>query len=101
MIWCEDHGDLAFYREAESETDIHLGAGDLVEFDLTTERQFRYANNPTLVADHFSTGLAEALTDAKPRQPVVQTGNGSAQIIPFETVRAGGRGPSSAMRQSV
>lgn len=103
VIWCEDHGDLAFVRETRPASDIHLGAGDLVEFDLTTERRYRYADNPILVQDHFSAGLAEALNDAQPRQPAsvprAPTAPDSAQIIPFDQLRSGGSKPEAATRK--
>ncbi len=90
VIWCEDHGDLAFYREPETGADILLGAGDLVEFELTMERQFRYARNPHLVSESVSVGLAQALSVGAPAGSLPDVGSNirvertSAEIVPFK-----------------
>ncbi len=58
VIWCEDHGDLAFYggdAQVSPETD-RLEPGDLVWFDLKVDNNLRRAINPRLVAaDEFPT----------------------------------------------
>ena len=93
VIWCEDHGDLAFYKEQDADEVIMLGAGDLVEFEVTMERQFRYVKNPQLVSDSYSSGLADALTHGSaqdafcPPQPD-RAERGSADVIPFELARS-------------
>ena len=40
VIWCEDHGNLAYYTAAEQNVHDGLGldAGDLIQFDLREER---------------------------------------------------------------
>jgi hypothetical protein len=48
VIWCEDHGDLAYYEAPER--GAHLGqfffdTGDFVEFDVTDEARMRRARN--------------------------------------------------------
>lgn len=58
VIWCEDHGDLAFYGgEAEGRAQISLmEPGDLVYFDLNEDNDLRLAVNPRLVAtDEYPT----------------------------------------------
>ena len=100
VIWCEDHGDLAFYKETEPGTEILLGAGDLVEFDVTLDRQFRFANNPRVVSDSYSSGLADALAysvDKPVLQPDVgECDNGSAQVILFDPQRSTREAPAAA-----
>lgn len=58
IIWCEDHGDLAYY-DAHQATDrgrVTLEAGDLVQFDVVEGRERRLARNPALVAGrHYPT----------------------------------------------
>lgn len=90
VIWCEDHGDLAFYRETSGNGPVALDAGDWVQFDMTTERHLRFAHNPRLVAEGVYSGLAESLsahealpnTDPTPRRI-------GADILPFLPSRAG------------
>ena len=99
VIWCEDHGDLAFYKETEPGTEVLLGAGDLVEFDIMLDRQFRFVNNPKVVSDSYSSGLADALAysaDKPLAQPDVgKCDTGSAQVIPFDRQRASSEPPAA------
>jgi len=93
VIWCEDQGDLAFYRQPGEGEGISLDAGDLVQFEMTVDRHFRFVHNPRLVAEGYHTGLADELashpgapgaidqrsrTRARPRDDRL-----SAQVIPF------------------
>lgn len=82
VIWCEDHGDLAFYRASDSGGDVSLDAGDLVQFDMTMDRDLRLAHNPRLVSEGVCANLADALgrAGAETKAPVPR---GSAEIIPF------------------
>ena len=83
VIWCEDHGDLAFYTRSQdsSAQDFLMDAGDLVQFDLTVDRHLRYAHNPRLVADGLYPDLAGTLTDVSGAQPARTE---SAEIVPFK-----------------
>ncbi|MEX0286924.1 MAG: hypothetical protein AB3N23_20150 [Paracoccaceae bacterium] len=99
VIWCEDHGDLAFYSEADCGTEVLLGAGDLVKFELSMERQFRYAHKPELVSDSFSSGLAEALLPTSQiNEQTKDRDRMSAEILPFRP-RAGRETMDIAVRQ--
>ena len=58
VIWCEDHGDLAFYGgETDSPmTGSPLAPGDLVFFELREDEKLRQAFSPRLVAvDEYPT----------------------------------------------
>ncbi|TCL09738.1 hypothetical protein BXY66_1795 [Shimia isoporae] len=60
VIWCEDHGKLAYFNgnEALQGCDSNtLGEGDLVRFDVSEERTLRYARNPTTVQRGVGYGL--------------------------------------------
>ncbi|WGW02706.1 hypothetical protein [Tropicibacter oceani] len=63
VIWCEDHGNLAFY--SGSEPSAHNGepldAGDLIQFDLREEHDFRRARNLQRVDSGFAPGLPDKL----------------------------------------
>ena len=63
VIWCEDHGDLAFYSciGASALEGQSLDAGDLVHFSIAEGEAIRVATNPTLVAEQQYPGLAERL----------------------------------------
>lgn len=69
VIWCEDHGDLAYYNgpDAEQEdpasalTGAPLDAGDLVQVDVRRTGAHRAAHNPQPVQRGYSRGLAEKL----------------------------------------
>ncbi len=63
VIWCEDHGDLAFYSgRKESVFDgPQLDAGDFVQFQLNESLDVRVALDPRLVAERQYQGLAESL----------------------------------------
>lgn len=66
VIWCEDHGDLAFFS-GDDETAMDGAAmepGDLVQFDVRSERHMRLASNPKLVATDEYPTLANDLMKA-------------------------------------
>lgn len=93
VIWCEDHGDLAFYRGAAGD-DSAMAAGDLIEFDLREERDVRlvdkprlvtHRSHPTLDADLRRAGACVGAVDRA--MPSAANSAGPARIVPFE--RAG------------
>ena len=63
VIWCEDHGDLAFYSTPEGDAvpRIFFDAGDMVSFEIKVERSMRCVTNPTLVVEKAGQSLPEAL----------------------------------------
>ena len=64
VIWCEDHGHLAYYCATHSEKNVRvqLESGDLVMFDLTGESDVRRASNPRVVAQEQFPTLVSDLT---------------------------------------
>ena len=66
VIWCEDHGDLAFYRGAAG-GDAAMSAGDLVEFDLRDAGDMRLADLPRLVTRRSHPTLSAELKKAATR----------------------------------
>jgi hypothetical protein len=84
VIWCEDHGDLAFCSDSGDETATPLDAGDWVQFDLTTDRHMRFAHNPKLIDAGVCPGLPIALEDAAQDAPGKEPlQRRSAEIITF------------------
>jgi len=63
VFWCEDHGDLAYYDASmvAAEGQNMLGAGDMVEFDLSVERKTRRAHNARVVTQRMCNGLPDDL----------------------------------------
>ena len=106
VIWCEDHGDLAFYRNTDGSREISMDAGDWVQFDMTMERRQRFAHNPKLVHEGVYPDIADALSAAPPKKPQGFGHNrqttperASARIIPFERARDFARGETDAAEQ--
>ncbi|WP_270732971.1 hypothetical protein [Shimia sp. Alg240-R146] len=67
VIWCEDHGDLAYFDGYEELRDCdiaQIGAGDLVRFDVSEGQNRRFASNPTPVGHGSFAGLPQALREA-------------------------------------
>lgn len=63
VIWCEDHGNLAFYSgpEPSAHQGVELDAGDLIQFDIREERDFRRARNLRRVDQGYAPDLPEKL----------------------------------------
>lgn len=101
VIWCEDHGDLAFYRQDVDDVPIDLDAGDWVQFDLTMESQMRFAHNPRRVSEDRYRDVAGVVSQAgagatrkPPADPPAKRWE-SAKILCFPRksgARAGGHG---------
>ncbi len=62
IIWCEDQGDLVFFRNSSDNT-LHLQKGDSVTFDLIVQEGLRYASNLRTVSQLALVELAEHLQD--------------------------------------
>lgn len=67
VVWCEDQGDLAFMGcgYAPFEDIGFFEAGDLLEFDVETDGDFRRVNNPRLVQDHNTIDISARLKCAE------------------------------------
>ena len=63
VIWCEDHGDLAYYGGSASSLfdGPVLDAGDLIEFQLLESATLRLVRNPELIAEQHAPEIAERL----------------------------------------
>src|SRR6056297_3859046 len=66
VIWCEDHGDLAFYRGGGTSAieGDPIDPGDLVQFEVSEDREMRRAIRPRLVAEDTHPTLATDLKRA-------------------------------------
>lgn len=96
VIWCEDHGDLAFFNGGDTAPEglADLDAGDLVHFDLQQEKHQRYAHNPKRIERGAYEGIAEQLQEtASPSchdrmTPSRVRADVSADVIPFARKQA-------------
>lgn len=88
VIWCEDHGDLAFFNgDGVAALDaVEFDPGDLVQFDIKQDCKVRLARNPRLVASDEYPTLARDLKSAgqAPAKAWDATRTAGAKIIPFE-----------------
>ena len=74
VIWCEDHGDLAFCHETIDDQGGILDTGDLIQFDVTLDRDMRLAQNPRKVLEGAYQGLADTLRTMPEDGPVAVAG---------------------------
>ncbi|WP_120499810.1 hypothetical protein [Roseovarius sp. EL26] len=92
VIWCEDHGDLAFLNSSvlQGHNVCKIEAGDLVQFDIADDGNMRLATNAQLVQPDAYPQLASSLkTVQDPKKAMeIETGQtGGAKVIPFGTPR--------------
>ncbi len=87
VIWCEDHGELAFWHEPgpSLHDGVVLDVGDLVDFEMSEGAQLRLARNPQRLERTQFFGLVESLREAgeAPAPGVVSADAGDARIIAF------------------
>ena len=81
VIWCEDHGNLAYYSAAEQSAHcgVALDAGDLIKFDMSESRDCRYASN----LEHVNSGYAPDIAANLQSKPVERN-----NIVQFPAGRA-------------
>lgn len=88
VIWCEDHGNLAYYTESEQSVHegIDLDAGDLIQFELKEERDVRRARNLRRVDAGFAPTIVHDLRKCRETSRPAQ---GTGEVLSFpETRRA-------------
>lgn len=85
VVWCEDQGNLAYYAAADHPDcrGVSLDAGDLIEFELTEERQVRRVTNPTLLVQDHAPQLARQLAQCANTQGTAQD-DGHSNVVPFK-----------------
>ena len=83
VIWCEDHGDLAFLSRPETAglPDVFVDVGDVVEFDLLAQRNTRRAENVKLISEARGAPAVSQLRAT--HQAVPAHMHQSAEILPF------------------
>lgn len=88
VIWCEDHGDLAFTGPLQKniEPEPALEVGDVVRFDIKCERSLRIAENITMLLENWGSGLNNTLLDLPP-EPDQTRQFGGAEVVALTTWR--------------
>ena len=95
VIWCEDQGQLAFYRPDLSKPKLsdELTVGDLVQFDLRQDETLRYAHNVHLVAGNHYKDIADNLvSNASQATYSVQRKPAPRNIIEFRKTKTTAHG---------
>ncbi|MEW9918662.1 hypothetical protein AB2B41_03550 [Marimonas sp. MJW-29] len=101
VFWCEDHGDLAYYDASrdEGKGKSAFCAGDMVEFDLSLERQVRRAHNASLIRPKVCHGLQDHLrANAKRQRAKNAAQERGGEVIAFSRKTANGSRMGSVMR---
>ena len=91
VIWCEDHGQLAFYNDhSEAVLPYAYDVGDMVQFNVTQTDGLRYATQLALVSVQEYPNLVNTLkTGSSPKtgldtQPQeINTRHGDGRVLQF------------------
>lgn len=83
VIWCEDHGDLAYYLRPENQPQVHLDAGDLIQFDVSNVNCHRRVQNPRRVVEGVFPDIAGSLQAVSAGQAENRAPRRTARIVPF------------------
>lgn len=92
VIWCEDHGDLAIYNEAEAICPCTslLGEGDLVRVEMKEKNGLRQVRSAVIIEAGHAVGLPTAIKGAATeaaasRQSAYSTRNrvSDSTVVPF------------------
>lgn len=89
VIWCEDHGKLAYFNPAVDENDSTqggesmFGVGDLIKFQVSDWCTVRRASKVQLIAAAQFPGLAGGLTVARSELNKKEQMAGLGNVISF------------------
>ncbi|MEP5151883.1 hypothetical protein [Planktotalea sp.] len=66
IIWCEDHGELAYLDQTphKAVSAERFDEGDLIQFDLALMENVRLAQNPRRIAQHYCSDLDNVVKTA-------------------------------------
>lgn len=100
VIWCEDHGDLAFLTPTNFADTKDLAEGDWIRFDLDIVNDVRCARNLAIVAKGAFSEMAQAVASfVEDEKPTVQDAMADgAQIIPFPAAKQRPRTETAAQQ---
>ena len=91
IIWCEDHGELAFLGQAphKAACSERFDEGDLIQFDVTELDNLRLARNPRRIAQHYCSDLGDVVNTASKLRVDIGESTASAisvgeNVVPFD-----------------
>ncbi|MEL7093102.1 MAG: hypothetical protein AAFN94_15320 [Pseudomonadota bacterium] len=103
VVWCEDQGNLAYLSQPHLAdlSGSFVDAGDVIEFDMTTERSKREIENVRLLAQASGMPLVNTLRQSARQDGRASVSSRSARIIPLplNTVGAANSGASHKMQR--
>ncbi len=84
VIWCEDHGDLAFLSRPDAVhlPDLFVDVGDVVEFELRAARKTRQVESVKILSGARAAPLVQELKSAPNSDNALRVSN-TAEVIPF------------------
>lgn len=85
VIWCEDHGDLAFLSgdDCLALPDTFFEVGDTVEFDAVAERNLRKVSRASRLLQNADSPQPDSIRHISGERRALVDVTDSAQIIPF------------------
>jgi hypothetical protein len=91
IIWCEDHGELAFIGQQShaAANGERFDQGDLIQFDLAEHENVRLARNPRKIAHHYCSDLDAVIATAQAVEKELTSSakKTDAQLIDFESAK--------------
>ncbi|MFS4582896.1 hypothetical protein [Phaeobacter sp. C3_T13_0] len=88
VIWCEDHGDLVYFRWNAEDNKMNVRKGDCVAFSIAREGNLRLAYDLRVIEESQSPELAKQLAraehEAEAKPPQSQS---SATVMSWEDAR--------------
>lgn len=89
LIWCEDHGNLAFFDGAPDDVCAAFEEGDLVTFKVRDGRGMRLAFEVEMVAADEYPSLAEGLRGISSDHSAQSLETPERKILPFRNKSSG------------
>ncbi|MEM6759179.1 MAG: hypothetical protein AAF601_06830 [Pseudomonadota bacterium] len=103
VVWCEDHGNLAYLSQPHLDdlSGSFVDAGDVIEFDMTTERSQRQIGNVRLLAQASGMPLVNSLRQSAEHDRRAPADDHMGKIIPLplNTVGAANSGASERLQR--
>ncbi|MGR3758908.1 hypothetical protein ACUXV3_02070 [Roseobacteraceae bacterium NS-SX3] len=88
VIWCEDQGDLAFYKQGDAARTQRLHTGDWVEFDVKLAGSLRLAEHPVVLDEPGCPDVAARLASmASGAAGGAANGASRGNVVPFTARR--------------
>ncbi|MFU1476721.1 hypothetical protein ACM25N_03040 [Roseovarius sp. C7] len=91
VVWCDDHGDLAFYKPRKSSVNAAtFQPGDLIEFELREASQMRIVSRPQVLERDSHPNLVDELKQVGEAMGIVSGSRGVKRTSPNGTRQSRG-----------